>query len=117
MRCRRWCVAPRGAGFLPVMLAFLGLACGLAGCATSSAEPTSQSTPLAQPARDAVEDDGLPPQVSPPLRIRQAPDDPSEPYSRNYGPPQPAQAPVRLSDAEADAIMNRAIAAHEMRRP
>lgn len=45
-----------------------------------------------------VEDDGIEPQVAPPPSIRLAPDDPSEPWSPNYGKrpadlPGPAAAP------------------------
>jgi hypothetical protein len=44
-----------------------------------------------------VEDDGLPSQAPPPARIRQMPDDPSQPYSPNYGGPNPASsAPERV---------------------
>lgn len=108
------CVAPATAGLLTVF----GLTLALGGCATSSGESTPVSKPLAR-ADTGVEDDGLPAQVPPPAAIRQAPDDPSEPYSRNYGPSSPRRPgpSVRLSEAEADALMARAIAAHEMRRP
>lgn len=37
-------------------------------------------------------------QVAPPRAIREAPDDPSEPWSRNYGPP----APTRRADVPQD---------------
>ncbi len=77
-------------------------------------------------ARVEIEDDGLPVQSPPPARIREEPDDPSEPFSPNYGGPRvpaPATAPgprkslqsARLSDGQADALIRRAIAAHEMR--
>ena len=94
----------------------LGLAIAMAGCATSSAEPTPASRPLAQTDRGELEDDGLPMQAAPPAGIRQQPDDPREPFSRNYGP-QPPAPPRRLSEAEADMVIARAITAHEMRRP
>ena len=113
LRCR---IASARRGFRLTWLAPLGLAIALAGCATSSAEPTSGPQALAQADRARVEDDGLPVQVAPPAGIRQLPDDPREPFSRNYGPQPPAQ-PTRLSPAEADAIVAQAIAAHEMRRP
>ena len=67
-----------------------------------------------------MEDDGLPVQVSPRAGIRQTPDDPSEPFSRNYGPKLPARLsgpPTRMSSAEEDALIARAITVHEMRRP
>ena len=59
------------------------------------------------------EDDGLPPQTPPPFRVRQVTDDPSEPFSFNYGP----LPPRRLSNAEAEAVIARAITEHEMRKP
>lgn len=72
----------------PVMLA---AALALAGCAsqTSSYQTVANApaTRVAGYASNAVEDDGLPAQPPPPSRIRDLPDDPSEPYSRNYGGP------------------------------
>jgi hypothetical protein len=50
----------------------------------------------------------------PPVRGRQLPDDPDEPYSPNYGAP---RAPVRMTSAQEDSIVARAMLAHEMRRP
>ncbi len=37
-----------------------------------------------------MEDDGLPVQTAPPARVRSAPDNPNEPFSRNYGGPNPS---------------------------
>jgi hypothetical protein len=52
-----------------------------------------------------VEDDGLPSQTSPSTRIRQMPDDPTEPYSRNYGGPNPsATGPAPAASAHREAI-------------
>jgi hypothetical protein len=60
----------------------------LGGCASQNSNTTAQYSAeamrLAQ-AQTEIEDDGLPAQVPPPTRIRQTADDPSEPYSRNYG--------------------------------
>ena len=120
MRRLRRRIASAGRGFRLAWLAPLGLAIALTGCATSSAEPTPASQALAQADRARMEDDGLPMQVAPAAGIRQLPDDPREPFSRNYGPQSPARQPslpTRLSDAEADMVMAQAIAAHEMRRP
>jgi hypothetical protein len=101
MRRLRRCVAPAGARALPAVLAVVALASALAGCATSTAAPTPLS--LAQVDGNAV---------------RQAHDESSEPFSRNYGPPLLWDRPPEcLSEAEADALVARAIAAHEMRRP
>jgi hypothetical protein len=65
---------------LLAVLGPLGLAIALAGCATSSAEPTSAG-------------------------IRQLLDE------------WPPGSPTRMSEAEADMVIARAITAHEMRRP
>ncbi len=64
---------------------------GLAGCA-SDPNARSAETMSPQVVADAteMEDDGLPAQTAPPARVRAAPDDPSEPYSRNYGGPNPS---------------------------
>ena len=53
-----------------------------------SAEPqrVAAAVPV-EPRRVELEDDGQEAQVAPPRSIRQAPDDPREPWSRNYGPP------------------------------
>jgi hypothetical protein len=120
MRRLRRGIAPAGLSRLSAWLGLLGLAMALAGCATSSAGETSASRTQAQTERAEIEDDGLPSQVSPRAGIRQAPDDPSEPFSRNYGPRPPARLsgpPTRMSSAEEDALIARAIAEHEMRRP
>lgn len=90
------------AGFVPVQkkraiaarAAAAAMLAALGGCAS-----TSQSHSTAQysgaPVRVAqtvteVEDDGLPAQTPPPARARQMPDDPSEPFSRNYGGANPS---------------------------
>lgn len=76
-----------------------------------------------------VEADGLPPQLPPPRIYRQTPDDPREPYSPNYGSTSRKTAllggqplttgtvtPVAsLARLDEDAIMSRAILAHEQR--
>jgi hypothetical protein len=98
----------------------LGLAVALAGCATSSAGETSASRVHAQAERAEIEDDGLPVQVAPRATLHREADDPSEPFSRNYGPRPPARLsgpPTRMSSAEEEALIARAIAEHEMRRP
>jgi hypothetical protein len=99
---------------------------------------------VATPPRPDLEADGLPAQAPPRRRANPLPVDPSEPFSPNYGPPpvkqaldaEPEPAPVqratvevapalrhdapaerRLSPAEADAVIARAIMAHEQRYP
>lgn len=68
---------------------------GLAGCASDHSSQYSAAVaeprPVTRVAID-VEDDGIPAQTPPPRTIRQQPDDPSEPYSRNYGGINPSSA-------------------------
>lgn len=116
----------------------LGLAALSAGCASQQAShspPVHVAGPQAVAAAQAkieLEDDGLPVQVAPHNR-RPGPDDPTEPFSPNYGSapskqaaaPQPTVWPTasqtstrghtRLSSVDEDDIIRRAIAAHEMR--
>ncbi len=98
---------------------------------------------IVQPPKVLLEDDGQPLQPPPRSRREIEPDDPSEPYSPNYGPSggepprtpvgaeQPRQAglarppyhrPViissrTLTDSEAEAVIARAMVAHEQRYP
>jgi ferric-dicitrate binding protein FerR (iron transport regulator) len=84
------------------------LALASAGCSSSQrsyqpswsgAEPEHRVA-SGERRRVEMEDDGVEAQVPPPPSIRLAPDDPSEPWSRNYGArpgasqPQPASKPV-----------------------
>jgi hypothetical protein len=124
MRGLRRGLVPAGPGRLLAWLGplglVLGLAVALAGCATSSAGETSGSRLHAPTARVEMEDDGLPAQVAPSAGLRSEPDDPSQPFSRNYGLRPAARLsgpPTRLSSAEEEALIVRAIAEHEMRRP
>lgn len=99
-----------------VPLLFIAAASG-AGCATGNPPHYANAPAVAgyskQAAADVqVEADGLPVQAAPSARIRDFPDDPSEPFSRNYGGPNPAvsvraaiEAPVaRANPKEASAI-------------
>jgi hypothetical protein len=132
------CVAPHASAALPAARAcVLGLAVLGAGCASKHAahEPPAR---IAGPHPHAVqgawrieiEEDGLPAQLAPRHR-RPEPDDPSEPWSPNYGsraPQKPAAAPpvtlpapaersaARVTALDPDEIIRRAIAEHEMRR-
>ena len=120
MRWLRRGSVPVGLRPLLAWLGLLGLAVALAGCATSSAGETSATRTQAQVVRAEMEDDGLPAQVAPSAAIREAPDDPSEPFSRHYGPRPLARLagpPTRMTSAEEDALIAQAITAHEMRRP
>ena len=83
------------AGSVPVIssCAFAALT-ALAGCSsTGNTTYTAQDVPVAPRVAQAatvVEDDGLPGQSPPPSRIRAMPDNPDEPFSKNYGGGNPA---------------------------
>jgi hypothetical protein len=142
------------------------LGAGLSACASSSTPNYAgvyQAPPAPIPQRASerqwkveIEEDGKPAQAPPVRRMRPEEDDPSQPWSPNYGKPpsewqrpaapaplprtawpQPietsiktaavdgtsrvAPAPARpsrpLGQAEADALVTRAIQNHEIRRP
>lgn len=65
------------------------LACVLAGCSSTSAQHQGYGVAMGyQQGWDAkveIEDDGLPVQTAPRARIHDQPDDPSQPWSPNYG--------------------------------
>ena len=92
-------VRPRPANRLGRTL-FVGLAIALAGCARSGpfiqdswnvGGPVPATADAAARPRAETEADGLPAQTPPPRRKSSGPDDPSEPFSPNYGPrPAPA---------------------------
>ena len=82
-----------------------GCASGGNTYATYANSPAVASYVAADPAVQ-VEDDGLPSQAAPSLRIRQMPDDPSEPYSRNYGGQNPgASTPERATPGAKAAAL------------
>lgn len=73
------------------LLAAIGASC--AGCAnngTSFPNGPAPSVYVAQGPSVPTESDGLPVQAAPPSTIRQMPDDPTQPYSPNYGGTNPA---------------------------
>ena len=84
------------AGGEPVMLprvavarlAAMAAALGLAGCASAPTHYASQSVAVAQVAE--VEGDGRPAQAAPEPRLRSLPDEPAEPFSKNYGGQNPS---------------------------
>ena len=89
----------------------------LGGCSTTEAASDQAAT---SGRRVYAEVDGLPAQAAPPAWLRQMPDDPSEPYSPNYGAPvpvHPAAGSGRMSLADEEAIIAAAITAHEIRNP
>ncbi|MFN0217803.1 MAG: adhesin [Hyphomicrobium sp.] len=68
----------------------------LAGCASNqpyASQDAVMSARIAQAAVKEIEDDGLPVQTPPPARIRDLADEPNEPFSRNYGGPNPSAIP------------------------
>lgn len=93
-------------GLLPVALLAAGC---LAGCGHTQQYAYPGTRPSAYVGASTVatqvpvekvevENDGLPAQAAPRAGIRQLPDDPREPWSRNYGGPAPQ--PVRRADVE-----------------
>lgn len=70
------------------------IAAGAGGCASQSVKapswamggaPAQPSVVSEQTRRYDLEEDGIEAQIPPPPSIRAAPDDPSEPFSPNYG--------------------------------
>lgn len=83
----------RGLSARAAMAALLAM---LGGCASEqhqSAAPYGRANITVAHTID-VEDDGLPAQSPPNKSARYAPDDPSEPYSRNYGGVNPSATGV-----------------------
>jgi hypothetical protein len=88
---------------------FLVLALGLTGCAQSAALTPEDwnvggpQTSVAHAGRPRVEleADGLPAQTPPLRREPSEPDDPTEPFSPNYGP-RPTVAPAKRAAALSD---------------
>jgi hypothetical protein len=86
----------------------------LGGCAStpadSSAHVSSNALRVAQSTQVTdVEDDGLPAQTPPAAGIRHVTDDPTEPYSRNYGGTNPS--------ASAGPLLPGPIDDHEPKHP
>lgn len=159
MRIRARGFAPLSSTTLVARLCVIGLGIVATGCAANK-QPTYVGGPYvgssgaAVPSRInelrkvEVEDDGKPAQSPPVRKMRPEEDDPSQPWSPNYGSgkaapasepadpaqprapwPKPVEASVRttasapqvfatrrLSEAEAEDVMVRAVAAHEMRK-
>jgi len=99
---------------------------------------TDRRVAVAIPPKIEIEDDGLAVQSPPKVRRRIEPDDPSEPFSPNYGPaplpgeiktsperpPRQAQLHEQLrprtkpmTDRQASALIARAMIEHEQRYP
>jgi hypothetical protein len=141
MRCSR-SHTPIPGNFSVWPVAVVGLlAIALGGCFTArqphyqhqsyAGAPAHHQVAVVVPSpKVAVEEDGLPSQHPPRVRRIAEPDDPREPFSPNYGPAperaygqdevSPTAVPLRqvnMSDEEAERLIGRAIAAHEVRRP
>lgn len=63
-----------------------------------TAEPERRPAPPIE-----VEDDGIEAQRPPPLRMHSAPDDPTQPFSPNYGSVPPAEPPAEDETMAAQA--------------
>ncbi len=160
MRIRARGFAPFSSTTVAARVCVIGLGVVATGCAANK-QPTYVGGPYAgshqvAPARVnelrkvEIEDDGRPAQSPPVRKMRPEEDDPTQPWSPNYGKgaaapasepaapqqqlprapwPKPVEASVRttasaplvmatrrLSEAEAEDVMARAVAAHEMRK-
>lgn len=113
-----------------VCMVMVGVALLSGGCASQQANGrrADASGPSYATQRVRLEDDGLPTQIAP-RDMRPMPDDPSQPWSPNYGTrprvkeitpsraPAPVEAgPTRVATVDTDALVRRAIAEHEMQR-
>jgi hypothetical protein len=111
---------------VPVLVA--GVSLIAAGCASSSTQNrTYAQVGMASYDRlgkkPEIEDDGLPAQIAPARRQRTEPDDPREPFSPNYGSRVSAVSAPAVAEwsrtvtarFDEDAVIQRAILAHEQR--
>jgi len=113
---------------VPVLVA--GVSLIAAGCASSNTQNrTYAQVGMASYDRlgkkPEIEDDGLPAQMPPARRQRTEPDDPREPFSPNYGArvssigapavAEWSQARTVTARFDEDAVIQRAILAHEQR--
>jgi hypothetical protein len=107
-----------------VFCAFFALSLG--GCSSwnsnhYSAEDAAVAQPqaVAQGPASEVEADGMPVQTPPVRRANQMPDDPSEPYSRNYGGPNPSVRPLAKPETPKPAPqpVRQAAADNNLTRP
>jgi hypothetical protein len=101
---------PSRARKLRVSAALLLVAAALGGCSSTRSTATADASWPGStdpyrvayeppPPKVEMEDDGMEAQVPPLKRERTEPDDPSEPFSRNYG----TVPPVRRAEAPAGA--------------
>lgn len=106
-------------GSAPVLVSCaLAALTALAGCAsTGSAPQAAQNVSGPRVAQAVTEDDGLPAQSPPPGRIRATPDDPNEPFSKNYGGGNPAALSVGGAHPEEEKASAGAADKAPARRP
>ena len=146
MRCSRSSRPDGRRSSLSAIAICVAVGAALAGCSASRqtqdyqsyagarpiAQPVVAAPAVAKPPKIVIEGDGLPSQAPPQIRRFAEPDDPSEPFSPNYGPKpeepagredvppavtQPPLRKARMSDREAERLIARAIAEHEIRQP
>jgi hypothetical protein len=142
MRCKRCGRAPHPVRHGAIGAGLIGLLAVLAGCANDRGAPHSSASatkPMHMAGvRVEIESDGLPAQLAP-RNPTPAEDDPREPWSPNYGSVRPTRTSAIDTDSEqvsvampppvqaipvsyarpldAEDIIRRAVAAHEMRQP
>ena len=106
-KCVLWALSLSGSA---LHLAVIGSALIAGGCATSQAQDHAEQQvrgpdPRLAPAQATkldLEEDGLPAQLAPPRRAQPLPDDPSEPWSPNYGGPSRIR-PVGTDEPSVDS--------------
>jgi hypothetical protein len=95
-------------------MAGLGAVLAVAGCTTSTRERATPFEAVAQTKHTETPAEGLTRAVAP---TPQRPDDAADPFSPGSGAPAMALPTPVLTSLDADALIARAIAEHEMRRP
>ncbi len=115
MSWSRRCVEVKSCAVGVARLALVAAALAVGGCATDEEfrrereayvrQQLAQQQALAGPKvrESELEDDGLPSQVAPPANRRRDPDDPSEPFSPNYGRPGAVPQRTTLAPTPDDA--------------
>ncbi len=113
-------------GATPAVLSCALVALSLGGCAswnsnqyTAENAAVAPSQAVAQVPAAETEADGMPAQTPPMHRANQVPDDPSEPYSRNYGGPNPSVRPLAKPETPkpVPAPVRQAAADNNLTRP
>lgn len=124
----RWGVLPLGYAKRGVLIGCLLPALIGGGCAQNQSYnqpnwyaggPTPQQTAAAVPIPTEMEDDGRPAQVPPRADGRPTADDPTQPWSPNYGGPanRVSRRPVQVSQATVGVPSQRITVAGQWRAP